>query len=115
MSETEYWVGTARVVAAQNGEQLEQVCERICREAGEEKSKYHSSWEECLADNLYKKYVVASGAIYDVSDKKEIEGDDICMASRNPDGSIGFHLMFYNGGTCFSEMFEKAINSLTKE
>jgi hypothetical protein len=49
---------------------------------------------------------------YEIDEIKIDPYADICEASRNPDGSIHFLLKFYNGGTCFNEMFNDAIKQM---
>lgn len=112
MSETEIWTGIAKVVRPQEGEELEAQCERLCKAEGLEKKSYHDSWEEVFTDHFYKKMAVAGDVIYDVSQMREFEYDDICEASRVDEDSISVTLKFYNGGACFNEMFEEAIAKL---
>jgi hypothetical protein len=114
MSETETWTGVAKVVKPNAGDDLEAQCKRLCEEAGVEKKSYHKSWEEVFNDHFYKGMAIAGGVIYDVSQMREFEYEDICEASRIDADSINVTLKFYNGGTCFSEMFEEAVAKLSK-
>jgi len=47
--------------------------------------------------------------------KKEIDdSEDVCTAIKQNDKEIFFELRFYNGGACFSEMLENALNEINK-
>ena len=109
MSETEAWIGKAKVIKAKDGEDLEGLCQRLCEESRIEKSSYHESYQEALADESYKTIVIVDGVVYDTSDKKELDYEYMCEASYSDDETIEFQLVFYNGGTCFTEMLEDAV------
>jgi hypothetical protein len=112
MSETEAWSGKARVVRPQEGESVEALCERLCKEKNIEKESYHDSWQESLSEDYL--YAVVGGVLYDVSEKEEFDTEYLCHASRIDDETIEFKLVFYNGGTCFAEMLGDAITELDK-
>lgn len=38
--------------------------------------------------------------------------DDIFNATQNLDGTIDFHVMYYNGGCSFNEAIEEAISNM---
>lgn len=42
----------------------------------------------------------------------ELETEDVDITRKDDNGDIHFTYMFYNGGTCFSEMLEDGINGL---
>ncbi len=54
-------------------------------------------------------YVCANERIYHIIENKELDGEDICEGRLNQNGEIEFVLQFYNGGTCFGEMIEEAV------
>ncbi len=50
---------------------------------------------------------------YRVIDANEFHHEDeIAIAKKEENGEISFTLQFYNGGTFFGEMFEKAIKNM---
>lgn len=114
MSETETWTGIAKIIAPREGEDLEDLCKRIFESKGEEKKSYYDNYTEALCDGFYKEFALADGVLYDITGMKEFEYDDICEASRIDSNSVNMTLKFYNGGTCFREMFEEAIAKLNK-
>lgn len=66
-------------------------------------------------ENLYIKYVYNKGTLYEVVNHKAGESDDdLHITNKNSDGTIDFIYMFYNGGTCFSEMLEEGLDKLIK-
>lgn len=112
MSEDEYWTGNAKVVKPQDGEDLESLCKRLCEERGYEKTEYHNAYEEVLQENSYKELVIVDGVVYDTSEMESDDSGEICEASRIDEDTVRVTLKFYNGGTCFSEMFEAAVQKL---
>ena len=112
MSEMEHWIGRAVEIGPNENETLEQACDRILIKEGGEKSKYDDTFQEALEDHSYKKIVIANDKIYDVSDKRDYETEDVVEAHLNPDGTIRFQLRFYNGGAGFQEVFEESLNKM---
>jgi len=114
MSETESHVGTLRPVVKTN--EAETTTEIIIRLLGDVELEEN---EEDLFEQLrdiddnYDKYFLHNGILWEVVENKELDGDDICEATMQPDGSIRYALQFYNGGTCFSEMMSDALDDLT--
>lgn len=114
MSGMESWIGTAEVIKPKDGEDLEALCKRMCNERGINDLEYSETWQECIQDRFYKMYIIASESLYDVSDKKDVQDEDIFEASLNNDGTVRFTLQFYNGGCSFSEAFEHALKRSVK-
>lgn len=112
MSETEAWHGKAKVVKPREGEDIEALCKRICDEKNIEKQTYHDSSAEALQDLRYNQYIVVENVLYDMSDKQRFETDYMCHAQRIDENTIEFKMIFHNGGTCLSEMFEGAVSKL---
>lgn len=113
MSETEAWTGKAKIVRPQNGEDIEALCERICKEKNITKlDSWNDTWQKQLRSDCYEEYAIVNGVVYNASEKQEFDTEYLCHASRVDDDTIEFKLVFYNGGTCFSEMLEEAINNL---
>ena len=116
MSETEGYTGTAYVVKPKENESLEQLCQRLCTENDiNEKDSWNDTWEAQLQDDFPEKYVVVDSVVYDVSHKEDLDIDYLCEASKISDDKIKFSLIYYNGGTCFAEMFENAVKNISKE
>lgn len=62
-------------------------------------------------ESMYVKYVYNKGTLYEMLEHQSGEpNDDLDITEKNEDGTIKFTYMFYNGGTCFSEMLEKGLN-----
>lgn len=113
MSEDEYWNGTAKVVKPKGKEDLESLCRRIFEGHSLKKSEYTDTYAEALLEEAYKQFVIVDGVLYDTS-RMVCRDDcpDICEASRIDEDTVKVTLKFYNGGTCFGEMFEAAIKKL---
>jgi hypothetical protein len=61
------------------------------------------------------KYYIFNHTLY-LIEKKEVDAyDDIIEADINEDNSISFVLRFYNGGACFSECLDKAIEKINND
>ena len=111
MSNTEAHVGTLTQVAKVTDS--ETTTEMIIRLLGDvelvDKEEYLFEQLQEIDDN-YKKYILFRGILYE-ADNTECT-DDICQATESEDGKIHYALHFYNGGTCFTEMMEDALNKL---
>lgn len=115
MSDYETWTGTAKVIKPNEGENFEALCQRICEEKGFKKSEYHESFQETIESEAYKEMAIVDEILYDVSGMSEDSDDgDICEGIRIDPDTVNVTLRFYNGGTCFPEMFEAAVQKLSK-
>jgi hypothetical protein len=62
---------------------------------------------------MYIKYIYNKGTLYEMIQHSSKEANDtVSVTNVNSDGTIDFVYMFYNGGTCFSEMLEKGLNKI---
>jgi len=62
-------------------------------------------------ESFYIKYIYNKGSLYEmISHSGQQEVDFLDITKKNDDGSIDFTYLFYNGGTCFSEMLEEGLN-----
>ena len=64
-------------------------------------------------DNLFENgFVEINGEIYEVQweVKRDTCSDYFADVTENPDGSIDFHTMHYNGGGHWTEVVEEALN-----
>ena len=68
------------------------------------------SYPEQLAVEESDKYIIANGAFWEIKDYKKLETEyDFCDLTLVEDG-VRFHAMYYNGGTCLSEMIQEAMS-----
>lgn len=118
MSYTEFHTGRLYPVSLTGT--LEETCKAIAKrfniELGED-------WQEDFRDKFneyeYKnkrtteEYFIHGNRLYRVIDHEESDSEEYFMKlSRNENGSLSFIGQFYNGGTCFSEMLEEALDDL---
>jgi hypothetical protein len=118
MSYTEFHTGKLYPVKIENN--LEDTCRKIAKrfdiDLGED-------WKEEFRDNFNEyankrkrateEYFIHGEKLYRVIDHEESEDNEYFMKlSRNENGSLSFIGQFYNGGTCFSEMLEEALDDL---
>lgn len=112
MSYTETHFGKLRLLKIDKP--YEEWCKEKCNEAGVvELSSYNKTWEEQLKDKFYNKYFYVNGVLYEVFDHKKTESDNYFM-DINPinENEFVFRGQFDNGGTCFSEMMEEALEKI---
>lgn len=114
MSETVHYNGKLVKIDRLPDETLDSLCERICKENKEtELSKYNHNWVEQLRDKFYDDYVIAKDTLFKIVDVKGLDFDyDVFNASINPDGTINFDVMYYNGGCCLTEALEEALKNI---
>jgi hypothetical protein len=118
MSRTEFHTGKLYPVKIETS--LEETCRSIAKrfdiELGED-------WQEVFRDSFDEytnkkrsqpeEYFIHGEKLYRVIDHVESEDSEYFMnVTRNADGSLQFMGQFYNGGTCFSEMLEEALDEL---
>jgi hypothetical protein len=118
MSRTEFHTGKLYPVKIETS--LEETCRTIAARFDVELSE---DWQEDFMDAVDEyatkvisqpeEYFIHGEKLYRVIDHVESEDEEYFMKlSRNSDGSISFMGQFYNGGTCFSEMLEAALDEL---
>jgi hypothetical protein len=118
MSQTEFHTGKLYTVKIKNN--LEETCRSI---ATRHNIELGEDWQEDFRDKFneyeYKnkrtteEYFIHGEKLYRVIDHEESEDSEYFMKlSREDNGSISFIGQFYNGGTCFSEMLEEALDDL---
>jgi len=67
-------------------------------------------------DELEDRFVIVKGFLYEIISKKNLSDDhNIFDAVENNDGTIDYHVMYYNGGCCFDEAIDWAIEDMNKE
>ena len=52
-----------------------------------------------------------SGEVFSVDRAVADEYSDIFKSTKNADGTINFHVKYYNGGCCFGEALEYALGN----
>ncbi len=110
MSRTEFHTGKLYPVKIETS--LEETCKSIAARHGVELGE---DWQEDFRENFNEseEYFIHGEKLYRVIDHVESEDEEYFMRlSRNSDGSLQFIGQFYNGGTCFSEMLEEALDEL---
>lgn len=118
MSRTEFHTGRLYPVKIETS--LEETCKSIAARFDVELSE---DWQEDFMDafdeyttkiiSRPEEYFIHGEKLYRVIDHIDSEDDECFMKlNRNSDGSISFMGQFYNGGTCFSEMLEEALDEL---
>ena len=60
-------------------------------------------------------YIKDKDKLFKLKDHKKHEASDFILQGNKTDETIDFTLMFYNGGTCFDEMFEALVNQLDED
>jgi hypothetical protein len=67
-----------------------------------------------LKEELYRKYLFLDGKFYKVDSLKK-DDNDVYLAHNNPDGSIDFELVYYNGGCSFDDAIGCALGRMEKK
>jgi len=118
MSQTEFHTG--RLYPVRLTGTLEETCRAI---ATRHNIELGEDWQEDFRENFneyeYKRervteeYFIHGEKLYRVIEHEESDDEEYFMKlSRNENGSLSFIGQFYNGGTCFSEMLEEALDDL---
>lgn len=112
MSDYEQHIGRAKLIRASADEDY---FKKLAEENGETMSSYHEDWEEIIKSELHEKYIVVGDKVYEITEKKELDGcDDIVHAEKIGEDEFFYVLRFYNGGTCESECLVEAIEKATE-
>jgi hypothetical protein len=118
MSYTEFHTGKLYPVRIEKD--LETTCHTIAKRHNIE---LEEDWREDFMDkfneyafkrkSVNEEYFIHGDKLYRIIDHEESDSEEYFMKlGRNNDGSISFVGQFYNGGTCFSEMLEEALDDL---
>ena len=68
------------------------------------------------SDEIPYVYIKKSNRLFLLTNHVSQEPDDyLLQGSMDDKGYIDFTLMYYNGGTCFEEMFEDLVDKIDKE
>lgn len=115
MSYTELHVGKIQLLFKTNDYSREKDCEILCKKNNILYMDDYDTWEETLRSELYNKYIIVNDYIFEVFDHHEEEASDyVSHMTRTKNEEYSFVFMFYNGGTCFSEMLEDELEKQLK-
>lgn len=111
MSETRRFKGKLKLINRYN-KTLEELCEELTPKYAKEDFKYWNSYTQFIEEEMYDTYIIHKGEVYKI-EKEEVDVDfEICEGHKNNDNTIDFHVMFYDGGTCLSEMLEEVLDKV---
>lgn len=115
MSQMETHIGKM-IEVDMNGLSLKEWCKNYCQQNGiNEIESYCETWIEQFNDEFSHEngYVIANDKVYQIIDDDEGNNEeDIFYVRQNPDGSINYVVQYYNGGCCFSEAIEYALDRM---
>jgi hypothetical protein len=106
MSETEQKIGTLTEVCLLSDHDA---VYDLIRECGKEVTR-DSDFRKFISEDLYDEYVIYDDRVYAVN--MDSDYGDIMYARQRSDGQIDFVLEYYNGGCCFSEAIEEALENI---
>ena len=111
MSEDKFYTGKLKI--AYKGNDLEGFAKDYILNNKLNHADYWDNYLEHFEDEASDNYVVVGDIVYEVVERSSNNTyDDIFEASRNEDGTIDFTVKYYNGGCCFSEAIETALEGL---
>lgn len=114
MSEMEFHRGILREVFQLPGEDLENLCKRLCRENNiSEPLDADDNYEDNLLNKSIEEYFSVNGKLFKMIEHDKIEEDDFII-TKSDNGDYLFSGGFYNGGTCLSECIEENLGALLK-
>lgn len=110
MSDYEAHIGKIRKIQPLENESFEDQCKRLYYEKGGKSEDYY---EGLLFDEYYNDVFHINGVLYEIFEREEKDPYEYyCHMTDLGDGTYSFNTMFYNGGTCLSEMIEEALEKL---
>jgi hypothetical protein len=113
MSRTELHLGKMRKVDTQDKTNHEFSLD-ILKERGDKLEDFYEDATQQLVDNYFKEYFLADGELYEILEDQEFEDTDIAEGYVNPDGSISYVAMYYNGAVGLSEVLEEIVQKSKK-
>lgn len=109
MSETVRIKGNLIKLDRIQNETLEEQCKRILNCKLDE---FYDTYEEMLKGDYCDKYIILDNNIYEMRYDKEDNECEFFEGEFNEDGSIDFHVMYYNGGCDLTEALEEVYKKL---
>ena len=114
MSEMEFHRGILREVERLHGEDLEDLCKRLCKEQNiSEPLDADDNYEDNLLNKSMREYVSVNERLFKMVEHKHFEEDNFIITKLD-NGDYLFSGGFYNGGTCLSECIEENLGALLK-
>lgn len=114
MSEMEFHRGVLREVEGLPGEDLEDLCKRLCKKEGiSEPLDADDNYEDNLLNKSMEEYISVNGILFEVIEHEKFSEDDFTVTKLS-NGDYLFSGGFYNGGTCLSECIEENLEALLK-
>lgn len=100
--------GTLKAIEADD---IEKYCEEIAKSKPDfdegRRWQYYESYKEYLCNYHDDEYCLLNGKLYEIVKLEDSYPEDCyCNVTNNPDGTISFDTVFYDGGTCWEEMVE---------
>lgn len=113
MSEQERYSGRIRRIKNDYGLSLEELCYREIKKQRPDYVLDDNGAVSYMRDELYEKYHIINGELYEVELLKEEDPYDAwSRVHKNGDGVYSFDVSYHNGGTCLNEMLEDAIKNM---
>lgn len=99
--------GTLRLIEADD---IEKYCEEIVKSKpgfNERWMEFYDTYKEYLCNYYDNDYCLLNDKMYEIVKLEDSYPEDCyCNITNNPDGTISFDTVFYDGGTCWEEMVE---------
>lgn len=99
MSETEHYIGKL----TPTDKTLEQYLDGVVL------PNYCDNMEEYFYDVYEEFATIIKGKVYEIQRESLDNGYDIFESTKNEDGTIAFHVKYYNGGCGFEEALQEAL------
>lgn len=77
--------------------------------------KWCSNAIEAIQERYYKTHIILGGLVYEVTQIKKTNYDDIFEMNPSGDGEFEFLLKYYNGGCGFDEAMEAAYENMKED
>lgn len=120
MSKTELHIGTLKEVDL-NGLTAEDWCQNFLFEKFKSKKPseildgmrtYIEAFNEYSYNiSEFQKYIILKNRVFEISDK-ECDPCGHSSATKNPDGTISYFALWYNGGAGFEEVLEDCLDEI---
>jgi hypothetical protein len=111
MSETEHIKGKVKLIVFPKDYTFLDKVESLKKTHGLQENQY--DLDDQFIDHYEINLISIHGQIYEILVKQEIDPyDDISRIRKMTSNTFEFEFRFYNGGTCFSEMLEDALDRL---
>lgn len=103
MSETKHYSG---VLVQVNQTPLDLLLKHGITE--EEINKTYNNINEAFEEFLWETHIILDGDVYAFEEKQSTDDLDMCKIVVDTDGKVYYDAIFHNGGTCLTEVLQKA-------